>query len=392
METQLATTDLRGLDSAVLGLMEQIQEGRVFSRARQIWPDDRLLRKFTQRKAEKALHKPDVARELEALLTLTMRTFQCDPPWFVPYAFIPVPRETKLELREPLGTIRDPQLGRLGHWGLQRSWPDGVSRPIWFTAHAVERMASRLALDEPVIHRYCADAWEFLVLQDQNFQRLRDVTSVREVSLRGGQALLTIDLHTPRGVFALGRCPLEIAGERAIAKTFLEPWMPVGTEPRLTPEEAARRHEAFRSETIVLAHDVFKALALHGLAPERTQPVVDFLTRGIDALGGSSVRWVALLRVALKAADAAAPEARALLERAIEERDQAWNAWSDELRRIWSPPSLVHDVARARWVLAGYLERVAASAVPEVAGPLRDRAARERATALAAEPSLSADP
>jgi len=237
-------SDLRGLSAVDWADYTAVNFETVVERAREMYPRDALLRRFVGRRIGGDMRDVEATR-LAQMLTLAARTLRSDPPWHWPCVHWRRDPEVVHHLRwRRTHTSESTDHGTLDCWGLELPGPTGAPTRIWFPRHAVERFLERTALTAAVERRLYGDAW-LLVFADAP-AGVRTVIPM-EIVERDGETVLRLSWLLDRSATELGRFPLELADGRAVAKTFLEPWME-GPSPPVRYSAAER--EAFRERHV----------------------------------------------------------------------------------------------------------------------------------------------
>lgn len=391
--------DLRGLSAQEWDRRQALDFRAVFDRAREMFPHYPPLRNFGRKGFARLISDSD-ARAMARRLTLAARTLSFDPPWFIPLVrwVRKGPVVSFDEAEERCDTRQDPDLGRIGHWGLVLPYPGVADVEVWFTSHAIERLTYRLMLDHPVRIRAAADGWVPLLQPDPPVQQ---PLYLRRIEERVGEPVLTLRAFDGMKHRDLGFFPVVRQGPRVLAKTFLEPWMVAGASPGspLT-EERRRQREEFVDQTIAWARELFFLLA----QPEEEADILaiygDWLKRSYGGLPAPSIQWMSTLSQGKRLAKAMRyAEAKAALE-------EGFVMMQEELARLPATLRAEHDrdaklqrgVAGAHFLLAMVYSRASAygtgkarapgSVPPEQARDWLTRAFEEFARALDVAPDM----
>lgn len=287
--------DLRGMSDRQWDAFRALDLPACFARALEMFPHHLPLKRYARKTPDAPPLLEAEADEIARLLTMAARTLASDPPWLLP-DFWPKREEGVSTFYQRTGecdTAENPELGRIGHWGLLLPWPGIGDVEVWFTTHAIERLTFRLALDAAVMVRACADAWMLLLRAAD--PEVRDLVPRRIVE-RDGETVLTLALRMGGAVEDLGYFPLTRIGPRAVATTFLEPWMETRAgRGAHSPEERERLQAAFVEGTVERVHTLFITVA-RGRHGDRFFPeYVDWLERMFNQLPVESNAWQRLL-------------------------------------------------------------------------------------------------
>lgn len=234
--------DLRGLSTEDWHAFEMLDPRRIFERAYAMFPNDPDLKHFARPGHDmRHLRAAQIAR-MSLRLRLAAITLHSDPPWRIPSVEAERRPNGAVIFNCPLRGAQVesvPDLGRIGHWQLHLADVDGADVEVWFTSHAIDRLTDRLGLDGPIMIRASASSWMQILRPPQAGSPLG---FERAIVAEDGDRLLRLELAAEGERRALGKFPLQRAGARVIAKTFLEPWMRTGkvfTSPTRRAQEQA---------------------------------------------------------------------------------------------------------------------------------------------------------